>query len=122
VVAEVTDGHSNHLRPEFLYRGFNFSQMVFGKHQVEHLDLMALVVQVPGDVGKPYRHRLGVHSALQSVVTVGGDQKDAHSVLLKSVAQIGPDVTGQLSTKPGRNSKGQPALSCLVRCGNLSGT
>jgi len=99
MVAEVTDGHSNHLRLEFLNRGFNFNQMVFGKHQVEHLDLMALVVQVPGDVGKANRHRLGVHSALKSVVTVGGDQKDAHSVLLKSVAHVGPDVTGQLSTK-----------------------
>jgi hypothetical protein len=34
--------------------------MILGKHEVQNFDLVALVIQVPGDVGQTYRHRLGV--------------------------------------------------------------
>ena len=48
--------------------------MVVGKHEVKHPNFMAFVVQVPGDVGKANRHRLGIQPALEPVVAVGGDE------------------------------------------------
>ena len=81
MIAQVAQGDSDDVGPEFLDDAFSLGQVVVGEHQVNHLDLVPLVVQVRRDIRQPDGHGLGVHPAVHPVLAVGSDEQDTHCIL-----------------------------------------
>ena len=77
-VVQVPEGDADKIGLELPNRSLGFLEKVLGKHQVQYLDVVPVRVQISGDVSQPYRGRIGVHTAHQSLVPVCGDQQDSH--------------------------------------------
>ena len=90
VIAQVAQRYAYHVRPEILDDVLDLGQVVVGEHQVDDLDLVPLVVQVSRYVGQSDGHGLGIHSAVQPVLPVGGDEQDSHENLQCSPPCVRP--------------------------------
>ena len=73
VIAEIPQRDSNHIRIEVPDSLLDFSQVVLGEHQVNHLDLVPFMIKVARNVSQADWHGLGVHPVVDAVVPVGGD-------------------------------------------------
>jgi hypothetical protein len=83
MVAQVADGDAHQLGLEGTGRLFYLVQVVvISKHQIQHFHGMTGRVQMPGNIGKANGQWLGIHAAIELLVTVRGNQQDAHYSLL----------------------------------------